>query len=311
METLKSTTTPSVSDNTVEAPKSNWKTPAIIGALLSLLGANAVLFTKSAGIENEMNRLRHSTSTEMTAMKQTATAHEQSSQKTIDELRDQLTAAKTDAQKAAASAALQARTNADKAAKQAEQATKMASDLAEAQKVSAEAQAKLAESLGAVKQTTDANVTKVGEAFTEIGNVKTEVAATKSTLDSTISELRSVKGDLGVQSGLIATNSKELDALKQLGERNYFEFNITKSNGMVKVGGIAMELRKADLKRNKFNLFVLADDKRVEKKDKTVNEPVQFYVQGGKQPLEVVVNEIQKDRIVGYLATPKVIQARR
>ena len=130
-------------------------------------------------------------------------------------------------------------------------------------------------------------------------------------MDATIAELRTVRGDLGVQSGLIATNARELSALKQMGERNYYEFNIAKSGGAQKIGVVTMSLKKADTKRNKYNLELVADDKKVEKKDKTINEPVQFYVAGARQPLEIVVNEVHKDRIAGYLATPKVIQARR
>jgi hypothetical protein len=114
-----------------------------------------------------------------------------------------------------------------------------------------------------------------------------------------------------VQSGLIATNARELQALRDLGERNYHEFAITKKMGRVKVGNVAMQLKKADTKRNKFNLELVADDKRVEKKDKTINEPVQFYMSGSRQPWELVVNEVTKDKIVGYLATPKVMQASR
>jgi hypothetical protein len=125
-------------------------------------------------------------------------------------------------------------------------------------------------------------------------------------LDKTIAELKTVRGDLGVQSGLIATNSKELSALRTLGERNYFEFNITRSKEYRKVGDISVRLRKADTKRNRYTVEVLADDKRVEKKDKNVNEPVQFYVARARQPYELVVNEVRKNQIVGYLATPKV-----
>jgi hypothetical protein len=80
---------------------------------------------------------------------------------------------------------------------------------------------------------------------------------------------------------------------------------------MVKVGNVMMQLKKADTRRNKFNLQLVADDKRVEKKDKTINEPVQFYVSGARQPYELVVNEVTKDKIVCYLAVPKVMTARR
>ena len=120
---------------------------------------------------------------------------------------------------------------------------------------------------------------------------------------SRISRARS--GDLGVQSGLIATNASELQALKRLGERNYFEFKLGKTKDRQRVGDITLLLKKTDPKKNKYTVEVMADDKLTEKKDKNVNEPIQFYTSKARQPYEIVVNQVQKDLIVGYLATPK------
>jgi len=115
-----------------------------------------------------------------------------------------------------------------------------------------------------------------------------------------------VQGDLGVTSGYVATNGKELDALKRLGERNYFQFTLLRKDKQPKrVGDISLKLRTVDKKRNKYTVEVLADDKMVEKKDKGINEPLQFYVAKSKLPYELVVNEVGKDQITGYLATPK------
>ncbi len=116
---------------------------------------------------------------------------------------------------------------------------------------------------------------------------------------------------MGVMSGLIATNSKDLSALRELGERNYFEFDLSKRQITKKVGDVTLTLKKSDPKRNRYTVEILADDKRVEKRDKTVNEPVQLYVSDNRQPYEIVVNQIKKDEIVGYLSTPKVKMARR
>jgi hypothetical protein len=136
------------------------------------------------------------------------------------------------------------------------------------------------------------------------------VASTKTELEKTISELKSVRGDLGVQSGLIATNARELTALRALGDRNYYEFRIMKSKQFQKVGNVQLQLKKADMKRNKYTVDLIADDKKVEKKDKNTNEPVQFYLAGSRQPLELVVNEVTKDQISGYISAPKLMQAR-
>jgi len=118
-------------------------------------------------------------------------------------------------------------------------------------------------------------------------------------------------GDMGVMSGLIATNGKDLQALRALGEKNYFEFDLSKGQSTKKVGDLTISLKKADPKHNRYTVDILADDKHVEKKDRTINEPVQLYLAENRQPYEVVVNQIKKDEVVGYLATPKVNLSRR
>ena len=120
-----------------------------------------------------------------------------------------------------------------------------------------------------------------------------------------------MRGDMGVLSDRIATNGTELAALRTLGERNYFEFNLTKSKTPQKVAGVQLLVKKTDPKRNRFTIEIQADDKTVEKRDRTVNEPVQFYVAKARQPYEIVVNEVTKDHLIGYLATPKVEMAQR
>lgn len=139
----------------------------------------------------------------------------------------------------------------------------------------------------------------------DVGGVKTQVTKTQTDLATTISQLHSVQGDLGQQSGLIARNHDELELLKHKGDRNYYEFTLTK-NHRKPVGTISLELKKTDAKKNKFTLIVYADDKKYEKKDRNVNEPLQFY--SGKEPAlyEIVVNSIDnKNQVTGYLSTPK------
>lgn len=158
--------------------------------------------------------------------------------------------------------------------------------------------------------TTDTS-TKVGTLSGEVDTVQTDLATAQEELRQTIADLKSVRGDLGVQSGLIATNGQELDVLKQLGKRNYFEFDLAKSRTPQKVGRIQLRLRDTNEKRGRFTLVVLADDKEIEKKNKTLLEPIQFYVIGSKIPYEIVVNKLEKNRIAGYLATPLEDGARR
>jgi hypothetical protein len=112
-------------------------------------------------------------------------------------------------------------------------------------------------------------------------------------------------GDAGVMSGLIATNHSELEELKHKGDRNYYEFTLDKGSPAKNVGTIKLELRKLDVKRSKFTLTVGSDDRNIEKKDRTIDEPIQFY--SGKTPalFEIVVNNIGKKTVTGYLSTPK------
>ena len=106
------------------------------------------------------------------------------------------------------------------------------------------------------------------------------------------------------QSGLIATNTDELRALRTLGDRAYFEFNLTKSKEPKRIGDIAVLLRKTDPTKKLYTLEVYLGNQKVQKKDKTTNEPIQFYSTRSRQPYEIVVNAITKDRVIGYLAAP-------
>jgi hypothetical protein len=147
--------------------------------------------------------------------------------------------------------------------------------------------------------------TDVGAVKTDVGAVKTDVATTQANLAATQSQLTRVMGDAGVMSGLIATNHDELMELKRKGERNYYEFSLQKGAPAQNVGTIKVQLRKVDVKRSKYTLTVSSDDKNIEKKDKNLDEPVQFY--SGKTPalFELVVNNIGKNQVSGYLSTPK------
>ena len=140
---------------------------------------------------------------------------------------------------------------------------------------------------------------------TDVGAVKTDVASTKTELAETKAKLERTIGDLGVQSGLIAHTRDDLEYLKHRGDRNYYEFTLAKSKKTTPVGTVSLELKKVDAKKGKYTLNVMADDKTIEKKDKNVNEPVQFYSGRDRQLFEIVVFGIDKNKITGYLSTPK------
>lgn len=162
-----------------------------------------------------------------------------------------------------------------------------------------------------LRQVTTATDSRVGSLTGRVDVVKQEVVETREELEKAIQDLKTVRGDLGVQSGLIATTSEELAALVRLGQRNYYEFDLKKTKQPVRVGNVRIRLKKGDRKRQKYTIELYADDKKIEKKDKTLLEPVQFYVIGSRIPYELVVNKIEKNHIVGYLATPKTAEPKR
>ena len=149
----------------------------------------------------------------------------------------------------------------------------------------------------------------LGNLSTDVSGVKGEVKTTQAELEATKSELQRVIGDLGAQSDLIAHTRGDLESLRARGERDYVEFDLSKSGKRQKVGTLQLELKKTDVKRQKYTVNLIADDRTIEKKDKTVFEPVQFYQQGYRQATEIVVQQIFKDRITGYVSSPKVRDA--
>ncbi|HZY61464.1 MAG TPA: hypothetical protein VFE38_02995 [Edaphobacter sp.] len=169
---------------------------------------------------------------------------------------------------------------------------------------------KLEQEQAATKQRLGIVSTDVASVKSDVGSVKTDVAATRSDLESTKTQLNRVVGDAGVMSGLIATNHTELEELKRRGERNYYEFTLKKGAKPLMISTIKIQLKKVDVKHSRYTMNVSADDRNIEKKDKNLDEPVQFYT--GKTPVlyELVVNDIEKNVVSGYLSTPKSVPGR-
>ncbi|MEP7366688.1 MAG: hypothetical protein ABI972_25810 [Acidobacteriota bacterium] len=282
-----------------ETPKrGGWALWFVGGLALALAGVSGYEFHRIEQLENKMSSLNAVTQNDLAAIRESTSSTAMAMRSTVDALGQQLEAKTSQTTAAYQKTLANAKMHAEKLVKQVN-----AQNQANQERITAE--------LGEVRSAASANAEKVTGLESNLGTVKTEVTETRSALEGAVGDLKSVRGDMGVQSGLIATNAKELSALRELGERNYYEFTIASKNTPTKVGNITLALKKSDVKRNKFNLEVIADDKRVEKRDKTINEPVQFYVSGARMPYELVVNEVGKDKIVGYLATPKVISARR
>jgi chromosome segregation ATPase len=264
-----------------------------VAIVLALVG-NVYLLYSANRIAASVAQTRENLSLQVATLSQQLTS-------SLEESRQNAATVAEEARESALQAAERTRLEARKSAAQ------MASRLAEQE----QQEEQVAGTLNDLKQATSTADSKIAEVSGDVTHVKADVASTQAELEKTGSDLKRAMGDMGVMSGLIATNSKELGELRQLGERNYFEFDIKKTSGAKRVADVSLELRKSDPKKNKFTINLLADDKTVEKKDKSVNEPVQFYLPGNRQPYEIVINQVKKDEIIGYLATPKVKIARR
>ena len=296
-----------VSETPVSAPTgspagSGVKIPILFGAVLALVGASVYLFYELNQVRDELNQTRDSVEAEIAKINETSTVSTQTSHRSVETLKDQVERVRAQAAQLSGQAKIDATQHADE----------LAAKLEKIQQEQGKQVAAVTTEVSQVKDQAVAANTRIGEVSNDVGTVKTDVAATKSQLEKTIADLKSTRGDLGVQSGLIATNGKELAALKALGERNYVEFKIGRSKAPQKVGDIAVSvlLKKTDPKRHMYTIDVVADDKTVEKKDKTINEPVQFLLSKATQPYELVVNDVKKDLITGYISVPKVQQTR-
>jgi chromosome segregation ATPase len=277
-----------------------WKFIVLFVMILGLIGASVFFYLQINEMRAELAQTRDDLAAQIASIHETSNVSSQTNKQRVDSLKKDVDSARQAASVLAGEAKVEATQHADA----------LAAKLQAAQADQAKQVAAVSNEVSAVRTDADATKSRVGEVSTEVGTVKTDLTATKSELEKTISDLKRTNGDLGIQSGLIATNGKELAALRALGERNYTEFKLAKEKTPRKVGDIQMRLKAADPKKNRYTVEVIADDKLVEKKDKTVNEPVQFMLSRATLPYELVVNEVRKDMISGYVSAPKVQQTR-
>jgi len=268
-----------------------------IGLLLAL-GGDAYLLSRSNNLDAQVTQVKQDAQAQIAKLSDTTTDLLTQERQQLQALNDDVSG-KYDT---ANTALRKARVDAKKASEE------LSAKISEQQKA-------VGEEIGQLKEATTSATSKLNDDVsgvkTDVGAVRTDLSATRSDLDKTGADLKRAIGDMGVMSGLIATNSKDLQTLRELGERNYFEFDLEKGALTKKVGDMTLTLKKADPKRNRYTVAVSYDDKTVEKRDRTINEPVQLYTSKSKQPYEIVVNQVKKDGVVGYLATPKTAMAAR
>lgn len=280
-----------------EPRSSPWKTGLVIAAIVLLAGANVYLYMQLNQVKQKVDNNMDATQARLDKLDETSSLTARANQKRVDELKDQLERARRQASLAAGDAKDEALKKVDETRAQLEAAQQ-------------QAQQQLKSDISKVQEQTQTVDSRVSQVSNDVTGVKGDVATTRSQLEKTVAELKRATGDIDGHSVLIATNGKELAALKALGERNFIEFTIHKQKQFQKVGDVAILLKNADPKKNRYTIQLTADDKTTEKKDRGVNEPVQFLTSKAKQPYELVVNDVKKDTIAGYLSVPKVQNSR-
>jgi len=286
----------------------------IAGLVIALAGCG-YLAVRVNQMNDQMTQMQGNTKTQISSLSAATTSLlEERMQGLNQQLTDIKGAADSTSAAVKQTRALAQRQSTELTNKLEDQQKQLADQLAQLKDATTTADTKISEVSSDVSNVkTDVNGvrTDVNGVRTDVNSVKSDVISTQAGLEKTIADLKRAMGDMGVMSGLIATNSTDLAALRELGERNYTEFDLSKKEGQKKIGNVTIAFKKSDPGRNRYTVEVLADDKRVEKKDRTINEPVQLYVNGNRQPYEIVVNQVKRDEIVGYLSTPKVTLARQ
>jgi len=285
-----------------EPQRSGLLTALVAGALITLLAANIYLYVQIDHMRTDLASVQEKLTTQLSNLRDSANVNTEAQKRHIDTLKEELEAARSQARNSNSQVKAEALAHADQVAKQLQM---------EQAKIQQQVSSEISGVKSDVAQVATTANAKIADVSTEVGNVKTQASQTQAELSKTISDLKSVRGDLGVQSGLIATNGSELAALKARGERNYVDVKLGKTKQPQRFGDVMIILKNADAKKNKYTVQLTADDKTTEKKDRSINEPVQFYTaKGGRTPYELVINKVEKNEIVGYLSTPRVETAR-
>jgi DNA repair exonuclease SbcCD ATPase subunit len=140
---------------------------------------------------------------------------------------------------------------------------------------------------------------RIEEQQKQLKDTQDQVAKNRSDLEG---NLNSTRDELN---GSIAKTHEELVALAKRGERSYFEFDLTKSKQFQRVGPLTLSLRKADTKHKSYNLEMIVDDNTLTKKNVNLYEPIWIHTENESQPVQVVVNRVEKNVVHGYVSAPK------
>ena len=281
------------------APSSGhgWKFGILFGAVIALIAGCVYLYMQLDKTKKDLAAANEALQGRIDKLEEASSVTTRSNRKTVDELRTELDRARRQASALAGEAKQEALKKVDETRAQLEAAQEKAKQ-------------QLSSDISQVREQTDTANNKISQVDSNVTAVKTDLTSTKSELEKTVADLKRATGEIDGHSVLIATNGKELAALRALGERNYVEFTVHKAKAPTKVGDVSILLKSADPKKNRYTIALTADDKTTEKKDRGVNEPVQFMTSKAKQPYELIVNDVKKDTIAGYLSVPKVQNVR-
>lgn len=271
-----------------------WKTVVLFVLVAALIGSNVYLYMQLQKMQKDVAANNDTAQARLDRLEEATSLSNRSNNRKVEQLEAELERARRQASLAAGEAKEEALKKVDETRAQLEAAQEQAKQ-------------QLSSDISKVKESTDTQFSQVGN---EVTNVKGDVAQTKSQLEKTVADLRRATGEIDGHSVLIATNDRELKALQALGERNYVQFTIEKAKKPQRVADVSIRLEKADPKHNRYTIELTANDKTTEKKDRTINEPLQFMTSKAKQPYELVVNDVKKNEIVGYLSIPKVLNSR-
>jgi chromosome segregation ATPase len=274
-----------------------WKIGVLFAAVIALIGACVYLYMQLDKTRQDLVKTNDMLQTRIDKLEETSSVTTRSNRKTADELREQLERARRQASALVGEAKQEALKKVDDTRAQLEAAQEQNKQ-------------QLKSDISQVREQTDTANTKISQVGNDVTAVKTDLTSTKSELEKTVAELKRATGELDGHSVMIATNGKELAALRALGERNFVEFTVHKSKQPQKVADVSILLKNADPKKNRYTIELTADDKTTEKRDRSANEPVQFMTSKAKQPYELIVNDVKKDTIAGYLSVPKVQNVR-
>jgi len=273
---------------------SGIKIPILFGAIIALLAACVYLYMQLDKVKKDQTKTNETVQAQLDKLELSSSLTSRTNAKRVDELKSELERARRQANAAAGEAKQEALKKVDETRAKLEAAQE-------------ETRKEFKTDISQAKEAADTKISAVGS---EVSTVKTDVEKQRADYEKTVAELKRANGEIDGHSVLIATNGKELAALRALGDRTFVEFTIHKSKQPQKVADVLVLLKRTDPKKNRYTIDLTAYDKTTEKKDRTVNEPLQFLTSKAKQPYELIVNDVKKDIIVGYLSIPKVLNVR-